>query len=699
MKNLKLILLSILTIVYGKSMLAQNLFTDSTYTYNENRQKEWNYIQKDVYCFKLKDEAKYSNYDNEAIDTVLYWSNVTSNFNEVHFNKNSSLSERKEVIDQIRNLADFEMESYALTKERNKRYDEHGFFQTDDRILITFQNKTIDEQTVSEFGNRYNLELIYKPSERLPKSLDWSYTFRIKSKSDLTTIKLAQILMEEEQNVIKLAEPNVYSVIPLNCITKSEMDPNLDGPFSTWHIHNEGQSEIYNNQNGTNGADANICECWGEGYTGKNVKVGVIDFGGVQFSHPDLDGNKVQNAYNARDNVIETNDFDLVEYTNPQQPLVDHAMQVIGTINAIPDNVNPNVLSTHQDSKRGIGSAYDAVVYPYINEWLTVGNHPQSSIDNVMRSLQKAYDDNVDIINMSFYVEIIENTLKTKIDNATNNGRLHPVTGAPLGIVCIAGTGNSDSGVSHFPANLDNVIGVGWSDPDDYRVSQNGSWSLFNNGSTYTPTTSSTPMYDVVAPGALIMVLSYTRNFSINHTSNSNNQWGSNYLSYGYGASIATPIVSSIAAMAIEKNYTLSYGAIRDYIRNGADKVRANNPYNYNFNGINGYSQEMFFGRVNCSQILAPIRPASLDIDVESLDNYIKVNSLENNIYEIELSQNRHIKEYKLFDMSGRLILSSNKHNTQPKTIINLNDYSKGLYVLKTIDNNHNLNSIKLLSK
>lgn len=190
MKNLKLILLGVLTIVYGKSMLAQNLSTDSTYTYNENHQKEWHYIQKDVYCFKLKDEAKYSNYDNEAIDTILYWNNVTSKFNEVHFNKTSTLSQRKEIINQIRSLSDFEVESYALTKERDKEYNEHRFFQTDDKILITFQNKTIDEHTVLDFANKYNLELIYKPSERLPKNLDWSYTFRIKSKSDLTTINL-----------------------------------------------------------------------------------------------------------------------------------------------------------------------------------------------------------------------------------------------------------------------------------------------------------------------------------------------------------------------------------------------------------------------------------------------------------------------------------------------------------------------------
>lgn len=118
MRNLKIILLGVLTMFYSKSIFAQNLSTDSTFTYNENRQKEWYYIQKDVYCFKLKDEAKYLNYYHKAIDTVLYWNNVTSKFNEIHFNENSNLSEREEVIDQIRNLPNFEVESYALTREK-----------------------------------------------------------------------------------------------------------------------------------------------------------------------------------------------------------------------------------------------------------------------------------------------------------------------------------------------------------------------------------------------------------------------------------------------------------------------------------------------------------------------------------------------------------------------------------------------------
>lgn len=213
---------------------------------------------------------------------------------------------------------------------------------------------------------------------------------------------------------------------------------------------------------------------------------------------------------NARDNVMVSTDFDLKENTMPQQPLFAHGMYVIGTINAIPDNANLTIpIPPGESSKRAIGVAYDATVYPYINEWLTINNHPQSSTDDVARSLQKAFDDNVDIINMSFFVEMNVLTLNQLIDNATGNGRSDQGTRFPLGIVCVAGTGNTDTGASHFPANLDNVIGVGWSNPDDYRVTQNGTWNVFpSNGSTYTPNSASTPIYDVVAPGTLIITTS-----------------------------------------------------------------------------------------------------------------------------------------------------------------------------------------------
>lgn len=672
---------------------------DSVYIYNSEGQKEWHYLQKDVYCFRLSNEEKFTEtYDRNLIDTIVYWEGVTSKFNEIHFNNTASLSQKESYILELKHRSNFEIGAFALTKTPQLSYYDSKYYPTDDRILITFKNKRIENATILKFAEKHQLELIYAPPTSLPKDLNWSYTFRYKPKNkQLTTIGLTQLLMEQEQNIIKLAEPNIYSVIPLDCVTKNEMSSVFDGNYSTWHIRNTGQENIWSNQYGTNDADADICECWGEGYTGKNIKVGVVDFGGVQFSHPDFDNNKIQDAYNARDNVMVSVDFDLKENTMPQQPLFAHAMYVMGTVNAIPDNANLTIpIPPGQDAKRAIGVAYDAIVYPYINEWLTINNHPQSSIDDVARSLQKAFDDNVDIINMSFYVEINILTLKQLIDNATDNGRPDQGTRFPLGIVCVAGTGNTDQGASHFPANLDNVIGVGWSNPDDYRVTQNGTWNLFPTvGSTYTPSSATTPIYDVVAPGTLIIAASYTQTFSYDHTSDFNTQWGDNYISYGSGASVSTPIVSSIAAMIMEKNHALTWQEIRDYIRNGSDKVHANSTYLYNFNGISGYSQEMFFGRVSCYDILQPIPSNGLGVEENTLDNYLQLFDFGNNLFKVQLRNENEILHYDLFDLSGRSIQSIKERKSS--IMIDLSNYSDGMYILKITDNQQKIYSIKLL--
>lgn len=70
-----------------------------------------------------------------------------------------------------------------------------------------------------------------------------------------------------------------------------------------------------------------------------------------------------------------------------------------------------------------------------------------------------------------------------------------------------------------------------------------------------------------------------------------------------------------------------------------------------------------------------------------------RVTSIKKTFY----SKENYIFSY--FPIHTLLNSTNKKHDSELKTIINLNDYSKGIYVFKFIDNNHNLNSIKLLSK
>jgi hypothetical protein len=211
---------------------------------------------------------------------------------------------------------------------------------------------------------------------------------------------------------------------------------------------------------GENDADTDICDCWSKGYTGSGVKIGVIDFGGVEFSHPDLINQNIPKVYNAVTSFYETSDFAI-------NPNYDHTMQVIGVINAQQNNANPS--SSGADLKIAIESAYNATVIPYINESIGKNNPSQSSIANVTQSLQAAFIEGVDIINMSFYVDMLVGSIETQVNNAVSNGR--PYMSDNQGIVYVSSVGNTDIPESYFPANMDNVIGVGWTNPEDYRSS------------------------------------------------------------------------------------------------------------------------------------------------------------------------------------------------------------------------------------
>jgi hypothetical protein len=216
---------------------------------------------------------------------------------------------------------------------------------------------------------------------------------------------------------------------------------NIDG---TWHIQNTG-GVIWNGQSGSDDADADLCECWGDGYTGEGVKMGVIDFGGIEFSHDDFEGSNIPKAYRADDGVYETSDFLLQNY--------GHAMQVTGMVAATPNN-------TSLGQRWAVGAAYNTEVIPYINQ-IGGSTNPTATNGQIAQSIQAAVIEGVDIINMSFRVNAALGSIDIQINNAVNTGRPDPNDpNNYLGIICVAGVGNDNVQGSNFPANMPNVIGL-----------------------------------------------------------------------------------------------------------------------------------------------------------------------------------------------------------------------------------------------
>lgn len=659
--------LSFSFLIFINFATSQSYMTDSVYIYNEKGVPEWYYIQKDVFCFALTDNSKYTGTLSPCVDTLVFYSNGHTLFNEINFNATSTDLQRHNQFLQIQDSPNYGVLSVALTKIDTATYTSQKYYRTDDKILITFNNPLLDYNTINVFASTYNLELVHKPSTLLNKSVSWTYVFRLipNRKKPITTIKLAQILNENESTLIKLAEPNVYSVEPLTCTPTAEVGLTPGNINGTWHIRNTG-GIIWGGQAGVNNADADICECWGEGYTGAGIKVGIIDFGGIEFTHDDFEGTNIPKAYNAVIDDYETTNFAL-------NSLDGHAMQVTGVIAATPNN-------SHLEQRWAVGVAYNSTVIPYVIQLTdAVVTNEQVTI-----SLQKAIEDSVDVINMSFRTNASVGTINLQLENATTIGRPDPNNSDVYrGIVCVAGVGNDDLVASNFPANMPNVIGVGWSNPEDYRCAYTapgagGGWTTNTmQGSTYGPPEYN---YDVVAPGDVIM----TTNLS---------SAGSPY-TVTLGSSIASPIVAGIAAMILEKNPNLTWSEVKQLIRDGAEKVRPS-VYDYNmFAGTPGYNNEMFYGRVSC---VNSINQTPLGVkNTEKLKKLTVMNMGDYN-YLVFMPQSGDYQDYELYDMSGRLLMNGKTLPFETEISVDLSSYTNGIYILKIYNSKKTVFSTKLI--
>src|SRR5690554_843735 len=441
-KVMKSKILFFMGILGASSSYSQSIPADSTYIYDQHGVQHWYHIQKDVYCFKLDAEAEYTGSVNPCVENQEYWNNAPSKFNEINFSPTSTYLQRYNQIIQLQNLSDYELSSVALTKMDTADYTQQQFYRTDDRILITFNDPLLDNTAIDVFADAYNLEMVHEPSSFLPNSVSWTYIFRLIPDREglMTTVRLAQIINENEPQLVKLAEPNMYSVEPLNCQPTTEMSLTPGNIQGTWHIRNTGDV-IWNGQSGTIDADADICECWGAGYTGEGIKMGIIDFGGIEFSHNDFEGSNIPKAYN-----ILTEQYTSSNFTIQNN---GHAMQVTGIVAATPNN-------TALGQRWAVGAAYNTEVIPYINEF--IGASGMNS--QIAQSIQAAVEEGVDIINMSFRTNAAFGSIDIQINNAIAVGRPDPNNpNNALGIVCVAAVGNDDLVGSHFPANLPNVIG------------------------------------------------------------------------------------------------------------------------------------------------------------------------------------------------------------------------------------------------
>ena len=160
------------------------------------------------------------------------------------------------------------------------------------------------------------------------------------------------------------------------------------------------------------------------GFTGKGIKIGVIDTG-INLEHPDF--------FNQDERSRFLKGYDFVDNDTIPQDTNGHGTQVTGIIAA-------------DGQLKGIAPKVEIFSYRVSSDGESV---PSNLIINAINLAMK---DDVDIINISLGVNMTHN----KIDNAVNNA-------IEQGIVVVAAAGNSgpDKSTIGSPARNPNVITVG----------------------------------------------------------------------------------------------------------------------------------------------------------------------------------------------------------------------------------------------
>ena len=352
-----------------------------------------------------------------------------------------------------------------------------------------------------------------------------------------------------------------------------------------WHIQNTGASAFASTLP-LAGIDMNVTGAWNLAYTGRGIKVGIVDTG-LEVAHEDLNAN-----------VDQSHSYNFLTGSNNPTPSVtgeDHGTQVAGIIGAVGFN-----------GKGGRGVAYNATLRGY--NLLASGVNTLSNIGNALGGATYSADN--DIFNESFSSAFGSlpplNSTYQAVTSQTTTLR------SGKGAVLVQAAGNEFLSSATGKCANANTYHVSCGDPatdtrrDGYvpiivgAFNSNGVKSSYSNAGTaiwisapggefgvdssYLPNQSSTSYLPAIVTTSLDGCSNASANGFSTNLLNSLNSQGQNpnakncqYTAIMNGTSSAAPNVSAVVALMLEANPNLTVRDVKHILANTAKQIDSSN--------------------------------------------------------------------------------------------------------------------------
>ncbi len=530
-------------------------------------------------------------------------------------------------------------------------------YYIDNNILLTF-SEPLEGDALDQFMKKYNLNLVSRPHSSLPTGQRYTFIFKQASFDPRMNSASLAAQVYEENSFVTVAQPN-----RVNFFEPHGSATNDTGIENAWHLTNGNRSVC--GQSGDYNADIRVADAWNAGYTGGGIKVGVIDFYGFDMDHPDMQG-RWADGWDCINNT--SYDQSNYYYTNPNNA---HGMAVAGIVGANGDN-----------NEGAAGIAYGSTIVPFLID---------GSEASIIIAFQKAMslDIDVDVINCSFGSYFYSPAIATEIQNATTVGR--QLWGEAHGIVVVASHGNdnnSDINSKQFPSEMEEVISVGATTPDDMRKLPNDGWDSGTTwGSNYGD------LLHVSAPGICIYSTDYSGN---------DGYFSGNYINFNK-TSAAAPIISGLAALILSKDPQLSYAEVMELVSDGAEKTNNTDnggSYDYNSNTTKpGHNEQLGYGRVNIGLSLKST-PVSIAELTDNNSDMVQVTTLMNDKMELLYTPgNQQPNEVAivLTDLNGKALRQEILPTSGGTVYVDVQALVPGVYFSSVLSDGQLLNTYKVI--